>query len=403
MHPKRLEQILEGSLCTGCGLCASILGPQRAGMALDSSGYMRPVLLQAPSRDEDRLIAAVCPGAGLVLDTPEPHPLWGTVRSIQRGFARDADLRFRASSGGAISAIVSDLLRSGQCDYVLHVGADRRSPWLVELGESRGPEAVGQRAGSRYITSSPLADIVQRLDGDERFAIVAKPCDIAGLRMYARRDPRVAQKVVAMISFMCGGVPSARGAEALLARMGAPKDQVVAFRYRGQGWPGLACAELADGSSRTMSYNESWGKVLNAHLQFRCKICPDGMGAFADIVCADAWVESEDGYPSFEEADGRSVVIARTEIGQRILGSATRNGALGTEPMELSELDGMQPFQARRKRLTPSRLAAMLLAGRRIPRYEGLKLIAPAFGIGLADNLRSFLGMFRRLLTGRAD
>src|SRR3712207_7050821 len=38
----------------------------------------------------------------------------------------------------------------------------------------------------------------------------------------------------------------------------------------------------------------------------RCKICPDGTGEFADIVCADAWY-GKDGYPDFAEREGRSL------------------------------------------------------------------------------------------------
>jgi coenzyme F420 hydrogenase subunit beta len=37
-----------------------------------------------------------------------------------------------------------------------------------------------------------------------------------------------------------------------------------------------------------MSYADSWGGILSRHVQFRCKICPDGTGGFADVVCADA-------------------------------------------------------------------------------------------------------------------
>jgi len=324
-----------------------------------------------------------------------------SIVSIQRGYATDPELRFKASSGGAVSAIAASLLAAGACDYVLHVGHDPTAPWLVALGESRNCEDVAARSGSRYITSAPLADLVQRLDRPERFAVVAKPCDISALRAYARHDPRVAGRVVAMISFMCGGVPSARGAEALLARMDAPRDEVTGFRYRGHGWPGLATATLADGATRTMTYNESWGRVLNAHLQFRCKICPDGIGAFADIVCADAWAESEDGYPNFTEADGRSVVLARTVLGQRLLEAAVEGGRLAIEPLTLTELCMMQPFQARRKRLVVSRLAAMLVLGRTIPRYRGLRLVTLARQAGLMANLRSFAGTLRRLVRAR--
>lgn len=61
----------------------------------------------------------------------------------------------------------------------------------------------------------------------------------------------------------------------------------------------------------------------------------------------------------------------------------------------------MQPFQARRKGMVIPRMAAMMLTGRRRPRFAHLELARNARSLGIKESLRSFVGTFRRLLAGQ--
>lgn len=399
----RLQRILDGELCSGCGLCASLFGPARARMDYNEDGFQRPVLTGPATEEEDELIAQVCPGNRLEqIDADRPtYGVWGPIVSLHTGFATDETLRFRASSGGALSAIVDYLVGSGAADYALHIGADDQVPWLNRLGESHDHQAILDRAGSRYAPSAPLANLIQRLDEPGRFVVVGKPCDIAGLRQYARIDPRVDEKVVAMLAFMCGGVPSRRGIELLLRKLGARAQEVIAFRYRGNGWPGRVVAQERDGTVTSLSYEESWGSVLSSHVQHRCKICPDGDGQFADIVCADAWYGDARGYPVFEEQDGRSLVMARTRKGADLVTAAATAQKLALAPLAIGELDVMQPYQAKRTRVIGARLAGLKLMGQPIPTFKGFHLLRAARQAGLLLNLRNSLGIMRRSIQKR--
>lgn len=201
-----------------------------------------------------------------------------------------------------------------------------------------------------------------------------------------------------MISFFCAGVPSLSGVRRVLDALGVAEEDVKAFRYRGNGWPGYATATLADGRKAEMSYADSWGNILSKHLQFRCKICPDGVGSFADVVCADAWQCDEAGYPLFEERDGISLVVSRTAKGEALVAAAEAAGLLATQPLRISAIAPMQPGQRSRKQLSASRLLALAVTGKPVPRFRGLNILAAGRRAGLAANLRSFLGTCRRLL-----
>lgn len=403
MASRRLQSIIDAELCSGCGLCTSLMSSSGARMRMTERGYLRPEFDRPLTDAEDRRLSEVCPGNILDLHAEgrRMEGEWGPVVELATGHAIDPDIRFKSSSGGAITALCTHLLASGTAEFIVHVGAPHTLPWLNETVISTTREQVLARTGSRYAPSAPLDDIAAHLESGRKFAVVGKPCDIAALRMHARRDPRIDTHVTAMIAFMCGGIPGRKGIELLLEKMKAPHAKIKTFRYRGFGWPGQTTAKMKDGTERRMSYAEAWGDTLSSHVQLRCKICPDGIGMFADIVCGDAWYGDEKGYPQFDEADGRSIVLARTQRGADLLASARTANSIATEPMNVSELAKMQPYQLRRIRLTLSRLLALWLSGRPVPNFRGLHLLHAAFRAGLKANFKSFAGTLRRAWLNR--
>jgi coenzyme F420 hydrogenase subunit beta len=402
-QPAFLQQVTRADTCTGCGLCAAVSAGIR--MAMVPPGYARPRQIGPVSEAEDRAIAAACPG--MVIDERDhPHdadePYWGPQRFTGTGHALDPALRQQGSSGAVISALLTHALASGQVDFVVQTGANPASPLGNVPVVNSDAAGVFAAAGSRYAASSPLADLEAHLARPGRFAFVGKPCDVAALRARAKTDPRIDARIPLKIAFFCAGIPSATGSRRILQALGTSEAEVASFRYRGDGWPGFATATLKDGSTRRMSYADSWGNILSKEVQFRCKICPDAVGAAADVACADAWYGDDRGYPSFEEADGRSLVMVRTAAGEALRHSAEAAGVLATEPLAVSEIIKMQPHQARRKRQLASRLWAMRVAGRPVPRFLGVGVAQAARLEPILLQLKSFAGLVRRFIKGTA-
>ena len=401
-HPSpSLARVARGDLCAGCGACAA-MAPGRIALEDRDLGFPRPVQVGDLTPDEEASLAAVCPGLGQVVTASgrADHPLWGPFLSVSVGWASDAEVRHRGSSGGALTAIALHLVESGLVDRAVAVHADAARPIGNTVAVLTDRAGILVAAGSRYAPSSPLLAVRDAVASGLRHAFVGKPCDVAALRAWAARDAGVAAAFPVILSFFCAGVPSARGGQALLAAMGADPAAVVAFRYRGMGWPGRAVAKLADGTERSMSYHDSWGGVLSRHVQHRCKICADGTGVAADIVCADAWETDDAGYPLFQEQDGVSLVMARTETGARVVAAAVAAGRVVTGPFDISGLARIQPGQRERRRALAARLAALRLIGRPVPRYRGLRLLAAARQNSAALLAKNFLGTLRRALRG---
>lgn len=397
-----LARVEKGALCSGCGGC-SLIAPGRVTMRPSVDGYLRPHQTAAVTLAEDAKIKAICPGLGQSVDAGnrKDDVLWGPYKDMQTGWSRDQKLRHTASSGGALSGLLIHLLESGKIDGVVEIAADPDQPTGNITVLSRTVAEITSAAGSRYAPSAPLAELAPYLTSNERYAFVGKPCDVAALRALEDVDSRVGVRFPIMISFFCAGVPSSHGARAVLDALGADPAQVTGFRYRGMGWPGHATATLSDGSEKTMSYHDSWGKILSKHVQHRCKICADGTGKAADIVCADAWHSDEKGYPLFSEQDGVSLIVSRTAIGQNILADAVAADAIETGPFDISNLGAMQPGQYGRRRAVLARILGLRLLARPVPNYRGLHLGAAARRNSVRDNLKNFLGMLRRGIQGK--
>jgi coenzyme F420 hydrogenase subunit beta len=99
---------------------------------------------------------------------------------------------------------------------------------------------------------------------------------------------------------------------------------------------------------------------------------------------------------------GRSLVIVRTTAGAALLATAEVAGRIFIQPLETAAIAAMQPAQARRKKQILSHLAALILTGRPWPRYRGLRLWAAAARDNPVAQARSFAGLVRRLVQGRA-
>ncbi|WP_415641963.1 Coenzyme F420 hydrogenase/dehydrogenase, beta subunit C-terminal domain [Sphingomonas antarctica] len=383
-------------------MCASVAG-DAVTLELAEPGFIRPRQIATITADAECRIARACPGAEVAPwgDGANVHPAWGPLGTVATGHTTDDRLRHAASSGGMISALLDHALTSGTVDAVVQTRADTIDPVGNMTVISTSPAEVEASAGSRYAPSAPLGAVEDLLAGTTRYAFVGKPCDVSALRQLGTIDPRVAERFPVMLAFFCGGIPSRAGSHEVVRAMGYQPPEVTAFRYRGNGWPGEARATRADGSFAEMNYADSWGAHLSKHVQFRCKICPDAVGGVADIACADAWYGGESGYPQFDEAAGRSLVIARTPAGERLLASAVAANGVVIEPLDPREIVLMQPAQQRRKALLVARFAALSVTGQSWPRVHGLRVLQAARLASIGLSLRNFLGTARRVMQGR--
>jgi len=399
-----LETVIKYGLCAGCGLCESLAGRDRIEMQIAPCGQSRPKIKATLDGETLKRILAVCPGVSVTgpardRNGSEMNLVWGPIDSIYRAWSTDLDTRFRAAAGGALTALACFLLRSGKVDAILHVRASATDPMLTDAQVSMTEKEVISGAQSRYGPGAALVGVNELLNKGLRFAVVAKPCDIAAIRNLARIDPRVDRQILYCLSIFCGGIASLQTAQKIAAFHGLSPKKVAVFRWRGFGWPGPTHVKAIDGRIFEMPYEQTWRDPKmpwTNDVQFRCKVCPDAVGELADVTCPDGWV-MEDGKPIYREAPGVNIAIARTTKGRDLLKEANLDGALALSSFDRRELDTMHYGQLLKKLQTPGRILGLTIMRQPRLRIRGYRALATFWRAGARLSWRAFFGTVIRV------
>ena len=233
----------------------------------------------------------------------------------------------RGSSGGAASALRSRCSSDGAYG-VLHTAArdgraaaerDRAQPHPRRAARPHRvavlPRQPGRRPGPVEEAPAPCV-------------FIGKPCDVAARRPAPPRCGRALRDNLALtIAVFCAGTPTTRGTHEVVAGDGVrpPGGRRTRCATAATAGPAtLSPPRAKDGAEHAaaFTYAQSWGDVLQRHRQWRCIVCLDHTGEFADVSVGDPWYRE---IP--EDEPGRSLVVVRTE---RVAGRSRAAIAPGT-------------------------------------------------------------------------
>lgn len=393
------------NLCTGCGACAGAF-PEAIRMIEHPVHGRRPVVAPGPAgRAAAEAAIGLCAGAETD-HTALPRrdavdEMWGPVLAAWEGWAADPEIRYRGSSGGAVTALALFALETGAVDSVAHIAASEADPLENVAVQSTNRAGLLRGSGSRYAQASPCEALGPIAEAGRSAALIGKPCDIASAARAAAADPQLADSLALTIGIFCAGAPNRSSSETLLCQLGVPEGaQITALRYRGEGWPGTMQARWidADGTahdSERVSYATGWD-LLQKGRQWRCRICTDHTAAFADIAVGDPWhAPPVNGAPE----PGRSLILARTPRGRRLIEAAIAAGALVAEPRARDVVARAQPNLAATMGAVWGRRLAMRVAGLPVPKEKGLPLFRFWRHLPLRAQVQSVAGSLRRILS----
>jgi coenzyme F420 hydrogenase subunit beta len=341
-----IESIVARGLCTGCGTCAGLCPQGALVMVVDKREGTC-----VPQRLPDRCTACghcldVCPGGIIELPrsdaeggTPKPaEALIGEHMQCYLGYAADRELRYQATSGGLVTALLLFALEKGMIDGALVTRMRKDRPLEPEPFVARSREEILQATGSKYCPIPANAVLREIMQKEGKCAVVGLPCHISGIRKAEKVNAVLRERVVLHLGIFCSHGVSFRGTQLILNRLGVRSDDVAGISYRGQGWPGGVRIRLKNGQEKFIANaaGSLWDAIFGGFFFTppRCLACGDVFNEAADISFGDAWL------PEIMAHDraGTSVVVARSAPALELLKSAAAQGTISLDAMDPSDV-----------------------------------------------------------------
>ncbi|MEM3086824.1 MAG: Coenzyme F420 hydrogenase/dehydrogenase, beta subunit C-terminal domain [Halobacteria archaeon] len=335
------REIIEGGLCTNCGVCVAICPQKKILTDHNQEPYVRDFECGACSLCYD-----FCPSVafdyreheGEVFDVtslPKWDPYLGRYQALYVAASRDTALRKRAAGGAIVTSVLLKAMETGTIDGAVVVRMNPRRPGLPESFIARTSEEILDAASSKYF-EAPVAGVLMDLKRDTgRYAFVGLPCQIHGLRNLQFGGIKwLRERIPLTLALFCGGILHTNALRFLLSRYNIAESEVTHLEFRSRKNPvatahGGFYIQTRDG--REFFVEENYGGTLTHLFTLEgCLYCLDHTGEFADISVGDVWSRA---VPQAlcpvcgtllcrtHMVGNPSAVIVRTEAGQRLLDS----------------------------------------------------------------------------------
>ena len=193
--------IVRAGMCIGCGSCVAQADAPDTHMQFDAYGHLKPHGPPAWLRRRSARLTHTCPfspaarnegqlAAELFPTAAQRDASVGRFHTAYVGYVAAEDFRRQGSSGGMVSWVAAELLRTGAVDAVAHVapGEDPAAPRFA-YRVSRSEAELRSGARSRYypVELSGVLAAIRATPG--RYAIVALPCFTKALHLLRASDP----------------------------------------------------------------------------------------------------------------------------------------------------------------------------------------------------------------------
>lgn len=380
---RSLGKIIDGGLCHRCGSCVGICPTGVLG--LDREDY--PSVQNLSACTDCDLCVKVCPGDDFDikqayqevynqdLDLTSTH---GHFTDAYLSYSTSPEIRERSTSGGLVTAILIDQLRSGAIDGAIVITSDPEQLWKGKPIVARSEVELLAAMKSKYAicpTNSVLGEI-REVPG--RYALVGLPCQIHGFVKAARLDQRLRERIVLTIGLFCHAAVEHEALRIIWRSLGDKVNQATRYVSRVGKHPGTPHLEMQDGSLYPVYFGDKSGyrpssmEVINIvyrlYTPTRCLTCFDASAEFADIAVGDPWMAPpHDGIDFYK---GWSFALVRSSRGALAMQACVDDGLVINEPVTRREALACNKMMSTEKRWRAFRVIETLRRqGKPIPAY----------------------------------
>lgn len=372
-----VARVAENDLCCSCGTCAAVCPTEAIRMKV-SRGLFLPEI-NSQKCNSCQLCIESCPGHSVDFEAlnskifgqqPQNSSL-GNYLKCYVGHSTNDAIRYNSASGGIVTQLLISALENNVIDGALVTRMRHDNPLESEAFIARTKEEIISASKSKYCPVAANTSLRQILKEKGRYAVVGLPCHIHGIRKAEKIFKVLEERIVLHIGLLCSHMVNFTGTEFILEKKRIKKKHVKKLSYRGKGWPGAMSIQLKHDRELDIPLFGKWNAYWPVFSSFfftpmRCTMCPDQSAEFADIALGDAWL------PELKnEKIGKSVIIARTQIGKKNLALARSTKAIDIKPLDVEKVEQSQAINLifKKKDLT-TRMSLLRLFGKVNPKFN---------------------------------
>lgn len=336
---KLKKDVLERSLCTGCGACVSLCPYQV--IYADRTVQLFDCDLQ------DGKCYTFCPRTPAdygkirksLFNVDELTSEIGAVKGFYLTRAADPYLRARAQHGGTVTALLEAAMADGLIDSAI---ISNRNADLEQEGKLLDDHHLLRDHAKSNFTVSPTVAAFNRLDGagNKKIGAVATPCQAIALAKMKTADIQGYHKINQLklvIGLFCGWTLSTESFGRLLHQYGLSREA-------------LAGMDIPAGKNVLELYTkESVIAVpmieVDSCVRTACRYCIDSTAEFADLSVGAARFGG-----GCDEMRGWNQVIVRSQRGKDLIELAREKSVLEFRKAPASALQNLKNAAAGKKR-----------------------------------------------------
>lgn len=326
------QSVIEKGLCARCGICAGVCPVQVISFDPESFPQLNGTCTSCG------LCTKSCPGGDV--DFPalsrtlfnsdyDQHDLQGYTENLYISHPVDNDVRFAGASGGMVTGLLLYLLEKKEIDGALVVDYDSDTPYLTKGILATTPEEIKQAAQSKYCVTPSMEVLSELRKKKGKYAVVALPCQIHGLRKLQQADPGLGSKIGYIFGLYCNCTLQNNGHIEAIEACNIKLEDVARFGFRGAGWPGGFVVDKKDGS-RIPLHTINIKNVMNVMFRLfgaeRCYLCVDALAEYADLSFGDFWAFDYTG--DLAKMERCTLISQRTDAGEKLMQQAAADGAI---------------------------------------------------------------------------
>lgn len=262
----------------------------------------------------------------------------GYYMALYAGHVTESNYHENSSSGGMGTWIFKELFEKNLIDGVIHVkkNKDKSSAIMFQYDISKSVYEIKAGAKTKYypVEFSSVLKKIKEMPG--RYAIVGIPSFIMAIRLLAKKDVVIKERIKFTVGLICGHQKSSKFAEAMAWQVGIKPGNLKHIDFRKKLTDrtannyGIEMTGLIDGKEVTILkpakelLGQNWGQ---GYFKTQASdFTDDVMNETADITLGDAWL------PEYTtDSRGNNVVIVRNPIINNLIKEGIRTERLNLD------------------------------------------------------------------------